>query len=124
MTSILVVDDDELVRRAIVRILAGAGYELQEASDGDEAWQMQTAQPFDLILTDLYMPNADGIEFLTRLQEIDSETKVIAISGGGRIVGHANALEDAEAFGASATLRKPFTPTEVLEKVQEVLEQD
>ncbi len=124
MTRILVVDDDDLVRRAIVRILLGAGNEVEEASDGHEAWRMQRAAPFDLILTDLYMPNADGIEFLTRLRETDSETKVIAISGGGRIVGDANALADAEAFGASATLRKPFTPTEVLDQIQLVLEED
>lgn len=123
MARILAVDDDDLVRRGLVRILASAGHDVDEASDGEEAWVLQAAAPYDLILTDLYMPHVDGIEFLTRLSETETATRVIAISGGGRVVGDTGVLSDAEAFGASATLQKPFTPDEVLDLVDGVLNQ-
>lgn len=121
MARILAVDDDDLIRRALVRILEGGGHDVEEARNGQEAWTMQQDRPYDLVLTDLFMPDVDGIEFLNLLGETDASTRVIAISGGGRVVGDTGALRDAEAFGADATLQKPFTPDQVMDVVQRVL---
>jgi len=121
MARILVVDDEELIQKALRRILEAEDHDVATAADGAEAWALLEAGGVDLLMTDLFMPHVDGIELLTRLLEIDDAPPVIAMSGGGRIVKNTDALTDAAVMGADSILQKPFTPDEVRAAVSEAL---
>lgn len=120
MARILVVDDDPTVRRLMARVLVGAGYDVQEASDGAEAITAFRASPADLVVTDVYMPGADGIEAIIRLQQEFPDVRVIATSGGGHRDKH-DVLEMAARLGAKRTLPKPVGRKDLLEAVGAVL---
>ncbi len=117
--NILVIDDDDLVRRTIVMTLSKADYEVEEASDGAIGLQAVSETSFDLVITDILMPNKEGIETIRELRRGNSDLKIIAISGGDRRGG--SFLDMAEKLGADRTLRKPFRPQELLAGVAEVL---
>jgi len=118
---ILVIDDDELVRKTIVMTLRSADYEVAEASDGVLGLKAAAQAPFDLVITDILMPNKEGIETMRELRLQESGLKIIAISGGDRRGG--SFLEMARKLGADKTLSKPFRPQELLADVAEVLAQ-
>ena len=122
LPRILVVDDDDLVREMISSILTSYGYDLAEATDGKIAIRMYNEQPFDLVITDLIMPDMDGIELITGLQGVDQNVKIIAISGG--MVGASQTyLKTANLMGAQYTLPKPFKMEELLNVVSTALAQ-
>ncbi len=120
MALILVVDDDNQIRRMLRRILEKEGYEVVEAIDGDEAMRIYQERPVDLVITDLIMPKKEGIETIIELRRIFPEVKIIAISGGGR-VGPAIYLTMAEKLGASRIFTKPFEKDELLAAVKELV---
>ena len=124
MARILVVDDDASVRVAIRKILVHAGYEVVEAADGTAALRAYREQPADLVISDIFMPETDGMETTIRLREEFPDTKVVAISGGGYDFDKKQMLRVAEMLGAQRTLTKPFERSELLDVVREVLEQD
>ena len=116
MARILVIDDEELARYTIREILDSAGHEVVEADNGVKGVELQDAQPFDLIVTDVLMPEKEGIETILDVLQDHPRQKIIAISGGGRdrYLGY---LETARRLGASRTLAKPFSKSELLESV-------
>jgi len=120
MTLILVVDDDNQIRGMLRRLLEKEGYEVVEAIDGTEAMRLYQERPVDLVITDLIMPNKEGIETIIELRRIFPEVKIIAISGGGR-VGPATYLSMAEKLGASRIFTKPFENDELLTAVKELV---
>lgn len=120
--TILLVEDDGALRDALARLLSGNGYHLKSACDGKDAESSIRQELPDLILTDLIMPNRDGLEFLGFLREHAPSVPVIAMSGRGRI-SPANYLELAQRMGAVRTLEKPFPTTQLLAVVREVLDQ-
>ena len=122
MARILVVDDDQPVREMICSILGTCGYELAEAPNGKIATRMYREQPFDVVITDLVMPDMDGIELIKELRAIDQNVKVIAISGGF-LTASDTYLKAAKLMGAQHTLPKPFEMDELLSVVASVLEQ-
>jgi len=122
MARILVIEDDNDVRKLLREILEHAGYEVEEASNGEEGIRRYREKQADLIITDIIMPKKEGIETITDLRVEFPDVKVIAISGGGRL-GPEPYLELAKGFGANRIIMKPFTTTEILEAVQELLEQ-
>ena len=122
MSRILVVDDDAQVRELICAILAAYGYDIAEASNGKTAVRMYHEQPFDLVITDLVMPDMEGIELIGELRKIDQNVKVIAISGGF-LTASDTYLKTAKLMGAKHTLPKPFDTDELLSVVADVLEQ-
>jgi CheY-like chemotaxis protein len=122
MARILVIEDDVEVRKVLRQILEHAGYEIEEASDGEEGIERYREKQADLIITDIIMPKKEGIETITDLRIEFPDVKVIAISGGGRL-GPEPYLELAESFGANRIIMKPFTTGEILDAVQELLEQ-
>src|SRR5580704_17582412 len=83
MLRILVVDDDDAFRKMMCRTLTEMGYEVMEARNGKEAVQVHELCPADAVLTDLIMPDTDGIETIRELRRIHSPVKIIAMSGGG-----------------------------------------
>lgn len=120
MTRILVVDDDPTVRQIIAKVLTRAGHEAEEVGDGSEAIAAFRERPADLILMDIYMPGADGIEAIIRLQQEFPDVRIIAMSGGGHRDKH-DVLEMAARLGAKRTLPKPVGREELLAAVADVL---
>ena len=120
MARILVIDDEDIVRHMLRTVLELQGYEVIEAKHGKEALQLQQISPPELVITDILMPENDGIEVIMALRRQAPKLKVIAMSGGGRFK-QADALETAELLGAVATLRKPFDLALVIETVKRAL---
>ncbi|OQY19112.1 MAG: two-component system response regulator [Desulfobacteraceae bacterium 4572_35.1] len=115
---VLVVDDSSTMRKIVSRGLRQAGLdfdEILEAADGQEALDLLAKETVDIILSDINMPNMDGIEFLRQKKEIDGIKNIpvvmITTEGGADIIGEAKAL------GAAGNIKKPFTP----DKINEVL---
>ncbi len=120
MSRILVIDDDEIVRELLLDILAHAGYEVVEARDGEEGIRLFRNEPADLVITDLIMPNKEGIESIIEIRRDFPDVTIIAISGGGHISPSAY-LEIASRFGVQRTFAKPFLPDKILEAVRELV---
>jgi len=120
MARILVIDDEEPIRRLLSQALASAGHEVLEAADGREALRMHQERPSELVITDILMPEQDGLEVIMALRRDTPDLKIIAMSGGGMFQQEA-ALQMAEPLGAIATLRKPFGMRSLLEVVMHVL---
>jgi DNA-binding NtrC family response regulator len=120
MARVLVVDDEAPIRRAMARVLRRAGHDAVEAEDGAVALAAVKAAPVDLVVTDIVMPEIEGLEFMRKLAQLRPGTKVIAVSGGG-VWEAANLLTVAEMLGAVRTLSKPFELKDFLSLVNEVL---
>lgn len=118
---ILIIDDDERTRKLFRKILEKAEYEVSEAPNGKVGIRLYHEQPADLIITDIIMPEKEGIETIMELRKEFPEIKIIAMSGGGRIDA-GSYLDIAKKIGASEVLTKPFTPDELLEAITKVLD--
>lgn len=118
--KILVADDDDDLRRMVLRFLDRGGYEVSEVKSGRDALAAALTQQFDLVITDVYMPNMDGIEFITRVGQGPNPPRVIVMSGGGH-ADQATVLDIAGRLGAVSTLSKPFTQAELLAAVKAAL---
>ena len=117
---ILIIDDDVLMRLALAKILLSAGYDVEQAGDGDEGLRLQRSQSFDLIITDLIMPDKEGIQIIRELRKEDSAIRIIAMSAGGR-GGATDYLKWARLMGAKQCLSKPIKREELLDAVTSVL---
>jgi CheY-like chemotaxis protein len=115
--TILVVDDDPAIRNFLGRVLSDAGYRVLGAKDGKEAVQCVNISEVDLMITDLIMPEQEGLETIEILHRRRPGLKIIAISGkfGSQF------LSAAALFGAQVTLTKPVLPDQLLEAVRQVL---
>jgi len=121
MARILISDDDSQVRAMLRQMLERAGYEVADARDGKEAIKLYHENPADLVITDIIMPEKEGIETIMELKRDYPNIKIFAISGGGR-VGPENYLKLAEKIGALRTFTKPFDRQELLAAVKQALE--
>jgi CheY-like chemotaxis protein len=120
MPRIVLVDDDDLSRATIHQMLERAGYEVQSFANGREAMAAYLSNPADLVVTDLIMPDTDGLELIQELRRQRPGARILAISGGGRV--NANEyLTVAQKFGAAGILTKPFSNQELREAVASVL---
>jgi DNA-binding NtrC family response regulator len=115
MPRILIIDDDGAVRATLRTLLQRAGYDTLEASDGREGGKM--LDNVDVVITDLLMPEVDGVDLIGMMRKEGRTLPVIAMSGGGR-VDPRSYLEVAKALGAFAALSKPFDLEEMLETVR------
>lgn len=120
MARILVIDDEDRVRRMLRAALEMEGHEVLEARQGDEALRMQRATPAELVITDIIMPEKDGLEVIMALRREAPKLKIIAMSGGGRFT-LMESLGMAEPLGAFAALRKPFEIDAMMETVKKAL---
>ncbi|MDB5431761.1 MAG: hypothetical protein JWP35_2877 [Caulobacter sp.] len=116
-TSILLVDDDAPFRGAISRALRNAGYEVAEAIDGAQALSSLKARTPDILVSDIIMPNGDGIELISAVKRTFPTVRILAISGRGRL-GSLDLLHMATMLGVDATLAKPFSPEQFLDVVR------
>lgn len=120
MNNILLVDDDEMVRYSLKRYLSKEGYNVTEAENGVSALKQIEEAQFDLIITDIIMPEMEGLELITALRESYPLMPIIAMSGGGRM-NKAEYLSIANMMGVMATLSKPFAPEELVGAVRKLL---
>ena len=120
MALILIIDDEPQIRSMLKLMLERDGYEVAEASDGIEGIRIYRQNPADLIITDLIMPNKDGIGVILDLKKEFPNVKIIAMSGGGlnKPEGY---LKGAKKLGAACTLTKPIDRGEMLRAIKEVL---
>jgi DNA-binding NtrC family response regulator len=117
---ILIIDDEVQIREMLGQMLTREGYQVVHARDGKEGMKACREQSIDLIITDIIMPEKDGIEMILELRHDFPALKVIAISGGGRL-GPDGYLEMAKKLGAHRTFFKPFNRKEILDAVRELL---
>ncbi len=123
MAQILIVDDDPDLLSSLRDLLEDAGHDVTEESDGARALRRFAGRPSDLVITDIYMPDMDGIQFLMRVREAFPEAKIIGMSGGGYLPGE-SVLEAARALGAVGVLEKPLDADEVVRLVASALNDD
>jgi len=121
MARILLVEDDDQLRSMLKFLLTDSGYEAWEAPDGTRVGQMYDQQHFDLVITDLVMPDKDGLEVIIDLRRKNQNMRIIAMSGAGPGSGEVY-LKAAQRLGADLTLSKPFGNQEFLEAVCLALE--
>ncbi|MBV8537266.1 MAG: response regulator [Alphaproteobacteria bacterium] len=122
MATVLVIDDDIAVRTMVHRMLAGAGYSVLEAGNGRDGLKLFEQRDPDLVITEVIMPDMDGIETMRALRKLRPAARVLAISGG-RLLAQ-DALRYMATFGACATLEKPFDRRQLLDTVRRVLDHD
>jgi CheY-like chemotaxis protein len=120
MAHILIIDDEPGILKVLRKILEGAGHTVTDARDGEVALKHFEGQPADLVITDIFMPGMDGIEFLVNIRKIAPDARVLAMSGGG-LLSRDQALSDASLLGADQILQKPFSVDDVLEAVNRML---
>jgi DNA-binding response OmpR family regulator len=121
MPHILLIDDDDLFRNLLRINLEEAGHTVIEAPNGQKGLALYRAAPADLVLTDLVMPEKDGIGIIIELRKEFPAAKIIAMSGGGR-GSAADYLKSARLLGAVGTLPKPFTHEALLAAIKAALE--
>jgi DNA-binding response OmpR family regulator len=119
VARLLVIEDNTDVRKVITRMLKAAGHETREAENGIEGVAMVMLHPVDLVITDLLMPEQEGIETIQRIKEINRSMPIIAISGSGSE--EFSPLHDAKLMGADLTIEKPFAIESLLASVTELL---
>jgi DNA-binding response OmpR family regulator len=117
--KILVIDDDERMRRLIERTLSQGGYQVVVAADGETGMRLFRKEMPELVITDIIMPRQEGLGTLMMMRRERPEIKVIAVSGGGR-VGSFDVLDAATNLGADDVIAKPFRPEELLDCVNRV----
>jgi CheY-like chemotaxis protein len=120
MPRILVIEDEADVRHGLVRVLANAGYQVVETASGGDGLRLYREQGADLVLTDILMPDTNGIEVIRGLQELAPGLPVIAMSAGDR-ASDFELLANAKVLGAVNQLRKPFSKQELLSVVAAAL---
>jgi CheY-like chemotaxis protein len=120
MARILLIDDMAGVRRTVSAVLKRAGHKVTEADDGGIGLQLLKRDQFDLVITDMLMPNHDGMEVILFLEQQPKRPRVLAISGGGSQVSSDEAFMLARSK-ADSTLAKPFDNSELLAAVDKLL---
>ncbi len=118
MSLILAIDDSEPMRKMVDLVLKGAGHEVVLANDGVEGVEKFKAQKFDMIITDINMPNKNGIQLIEDVRQIDSDIPILALTTESE---DDMRKKGAEA-GADGWIVKPFRPAQFLDIVRQVLE--
>jgi two-component system response regulator (stage 0 sporulation protein F) len=119
MANILVIDDQDSIRALLRTMLEAAGHEVIEASNGRIGLELYRQRPTDLVITDILMPELNGLDMIVELTREFLDAKVIAISGSGE---GKNTLDHAKLLGARRTFRKPFSLPQLLTAVRYELE--
>jgi DNA-binding response OmpR family regulator len=119
--GILLIDDDSDLCIMMQEVLQAQGYKVSVAADGEQGIALQRKQPASLLITDIFMPNKEGIETIRDFRTEFPDVPIIVMSGGGRLKMQGNAFFAAEELGAVAILRKPFEMSHLLRSVAAAL---
>jgi DNA-binding response OmpR family regulator len=117
---ILLIDDDPEVGSTTQWLLEENGFIVSVVTNGEEGLHLQRAEPADVVVTDMYMPDKDGIETIAEFREEFPHVPIVAISGGG-VAGHRDPLFVARELGVHEVLRKPFDPEKLVAVIREVV---
>jgi len=121
MGRVLVIDDDPTIRSLVAGLLESRGHSFVQAVDGRAGIVLFSKENFDLVVTDIVMPEQEGIETITAIRRANRTVPILAISGSSTIGGSGDYLRAAAALGASATLQKPFGPDDFVDAVEKLL---
>ena len=124
MAQLLLIEDDEEARAAMAFALRRAGHDVTTLADGRKAVDVCRERGVDVVVTDIVMPNAEGIGAIRALREALPDIGIIAISGGGSYGNSENYLTAARKLGADHALAKPFAPARLLEAISDLIESD
>jgi DNA-binding NtrC family response regulator len=122
VARILLIDDEACIRRPLQLLLERAGHEVFTAANGMEAVRLWRESSGDLVITDIHMPEKDGLETILELRQLSPRTPILAMSGG-HPNGRVDVLGDATQLGAFRTIGKPFALREMLEAVEQLLQE-
>ncbi len=122
MANILLIDDDELLRGALVQSLINAGHKVNQAADGRQGCELARSMAVDIVITDLVMPVQEGVETILTLRRERPALPIIAMSGG--VTNSGLYLDIAGKIGAKRMLPKPFMPKALIALVQQILEEE
>ena len=117
MKRVLLIDDDEAVAAALSLVLRGAGYDVVTAPGGREGVRLFRRRAFDLVVTDMIMPEQDGVETIVALRRLRADVQIVAISSGGEMLGTEYLGNLVRKLGVTRLLAKPCTPAAFLEAV-------
>jgi len=120
MYSVLIVDDDDAMRETLAQALVRAGYLVLQCTDGSHVLKVLEKQHVDLLITDLFMEETDGLATIMKVRKERPEMKIIAMSGGGSLTDN-DYLPIASRLGAHRTLHKPFNAAVLLETIHRLL---
>jgi len=120
VARILIIDDEASIRRPLQVILERAGHEVVSAANGSEAVRLWRHRAGDMVITDIHMPEKNGLEAIIELRQIAPQVRILAMSGGD-LNARVDVLGDAALLGAVHTISKPFTLGEMLGAVERVL---
>ena len=120
MAKVLVVDDYEMTLVAMQMLLQQAGHEVMTASSGARVAAKVRRDPPDLVITDILMPEQDGLGLISEIRDFNATLPIIAISGGAQTLGP-DYLEYAQEMGANAILAKPFDKARLLSLIDQLL---
>ncbi|HEX4198856.1 MAG TPA: response regulator [Caulobacteraceae bacterium] len=121
--SVLVVDDDPILLDVVCRALRDQGYQAQGLEGGGEALRRLRQAPVDILITDILMPDVDGIELIGHARRLSPAIKILAITGRGQLR-VLNLLDLAERIGADRTLAKPFTTEQLMAALEALTASD
>jgi DNA-binding NtrC family response regulator len=121
MANILVIDDDEAIRDLLEMILTIDKHDVTLAEDGEQGMKLYSKNTYDLIITDIIMPNKDGIDLIADMVNTDNPTPIIAMSGGRRKITSDFNLQSAASMGVKETLKKPFTELDLRRAIKRIL---
>lgn len=121
MTRVLVIDDEDQIRSVLRQMLEREGMVVDEAADGMEAMKIYRDNPADLVITDIIMPEKEGIEIIVELRKNYPDIKIIAMSGGGRLSAE-NYLLLASRLGADTTLTKPVRRETLIRAIKALID--
>jgi DNA-binding NtrC family response regulator len=107
--SILVADDEDSIRSLVKQLLGSKGHTVAIVSNAREAFEQMKQHQFDLVITDVLMPDGDGIDLITELKKVQPAARILAMSGGGRYLEGSDYLKLATGLGAHSAIMKPFT---------------
>lgn len=121
MSHILIVDDDRDFCEMLEQMLGREGYQVTCSYDGNEALRKTNQHSYDLVITDIIMPEKEGLELIHTLRRGTEVPRIIAVSGGSRSLSSEGQLRVARLLGADGTLSKPFERDQILEMITKLL---
>jgi DNA-binding NtrC family response regulator len=119
--SILVADDEDSIRSLLEHFLKNGGHQVVVVGNAREACGAMARQPFDLVITDVLMPDGDGLDLITELRKVQPNARIVAMSGGGRYLEGSDYLKLAKGLGAHTAMMKPFTWQELQDAIHVAL---
>jgi CheY-like chemotaxis protein len=122
MYRVLIVEDDAIIRDMLVQMMRQEGYDTYEAEDGKEALKIVDSRKPNLVITDLLMPEKEGLELIQEVRKKDKKIKIVAISGGSRLIDADQSLKTAQLIGADRVCKKPLNRTKFIQDMRELIE--